>query len=130
LFVEQAKRIPDLPPVVAADRRFTYGELLVKANAIAAYLQQNKVGPDSIVAIAAERSAHTIATILGVMLAGGAYAPLDPEAPDAYRAKQIVAVGIRMVLGTNGRILERLPPSNPRRSPSGDTIAARRKLYT
>jgi amino acid adenylation domain-containing protein len=101
LFVEQAKRIPGLQAVVAADGRFTYGELLVKANAVAAYLRQSNVGPDSIVAIVAECSVHTIAAIFGVMLAGGAYAPLDPEAPVAYRAKQIVAGGIQMVLATN-----------------------------
>src|SRR6185436_20805557 len=61
--------------------KVTYAELDQRANALAAELRRRGVGPDVIVAICMERSIELVVALLGVLKAGGAYLPLDPDYP-------------------------------------------------
>ena len=81
LFEEQVNRVPDHVAVVFENRRLTYQELNAKANKIAKVLRNKGVKPDSIVGIMIDRSIEIIASILGVLKAGGAYLPIDPNYP-------------------------------------------------
>jgi amino acid adenylation domain-containing protein len=82
LFEEQVEKRPDKTAVVFADKQLTYSELNEKANQLARVLRENGVGPDGIVAIMMERSVEMIVGIMGVLKAGGAYLPIDPEYPE------------------------------------------------
>ncbi|MCY8217765.1 amino acid adenylation domain-containing protein, partial [Bacillus haynesii] len=81
LFEEQAKRIPDHTAVVFEDQKLTYRQLNEKANQVARLLREKGVKPDTLVGIMMERSSDMITAILGVLKAGGAYLPIDPEYP-------------------------------------------------
>ncbi|MEC1022070.1 bacitracin non-ribosomal peptide synthetase BacA [Bacillus paralicheniformis] len=81
LFEEQAKRIPDHTAVVFENQKLTYRQLNEKANQAARLLREKGVKPDTFVGIMMERSSDMIAAILGVLKAGGAYLPIDPEYP-------------------------------------------------
>ncbi|MEC1507169.1 amino acid adenylation domain-containing protein, partial [Bacillus haynesii] len=81
LFEEQAKRIPDHTAVVFEDQKLTYRQLNEKANQVARLLREKGVKPDTLVGIIMERSSDMITAILGVLKAGGAYLPIDPEYP-------------------------------------------------
>jgi non-ribosomal peptide synthetase-like protein len=59
----------------------TYEELDRRANRIAWWLFSRGLGRGSLVAILLERSSDTYACILGVLKAGAAYVPIDPEYP-------------------------------------------------
>ncbi|MCP4156420.1 MAG: AMP-binding protein, partial [bacterium] len=59
----------------------TYRELNKKANTLACILQSKGVKPGTIVAIIAERSIETIIGLMGILKAGAAYLPIDPEYP-------------------------------------------------
>jgi amino acid adenylation domain-containing protein len=61
--------------------RVSYGELNRRANRLARRLRVRGVGADAVVGILMDRSPDLIAAILAVLKAGGAYLPLDPEAP-------------------------------------------------
>jgi amino acid adenylation domain-containing protein len=111
MFVQQSRRSPHLAAVTSGDQTLTYGELLAEANAVACFLQEHNVHHDEVVAIEAGRSVHTVTAILGVLLAGGAYAPLDPETPAAYRARQIAASGTQLVLAAGAPPENALPES-------------------
>ncbi len=52
-----------------------------KANQVARLLREKGVKPDTLVGIVMERSSDMIAAVLGVLKAGGAYLPIDPEYP-------------------------------------------------
>ena len=56
-------------------------QLNQKANQLAHYLRELGVGPDTLVAIAVERSLEMMIGLLGILKAGGAYVPLDPDYP-------------------------------------------------
>jgi amino acid adenylation domain-containing protein len=85
----RAANAPDSPAVVHCGQVTTYAKLNSAADKIASRLVQEGVGPETIVGILAERSMQMVAGVIGVLKAGGAYLPLDPEYPDE-RLKHMV----------------------------------------
>jgi amino acid adenylation domain-containing protein len=81
IFEQQVERFSDQCSVVNGNSQLTYGELDQRANQLALVLQEKGVGPDTIVAITAERSIEMIIGIIGILKAGGAYLPIDPVYP-------------------------------------------------
>ncbi|NBI31018.1 non-ribosomal peptide synthetase [Chengkuizengella marina] len=81
LFEEQVEKTPDQIAVVFGDIKLSYTELNAKANQIAWYLKQNGVQTQSIVGIMVERSLDMIIGVLGILKAGAAYVPIDPDYP-------------------------------------------------
>ncbi|OPA88159.1 hypothetical protein BFW88_16375, partial [Pseudomonas fluorescens] len=81
LIAEQVRATPDALALVCGDTRLSYAELDARANQLAHWLQGQGVGPDVPVAVSAERSVELVVALLGVIKAGGAYLPLDPEHP-------------------------------------------------
>ena len=82
-FEENCRRTPDAIALICGDQRLTYDELGAWSNRIADRLRREGVGPGSVVGVYAGREPVTIAAILGVLKAGGAYLPLNPQAPPA-----------------------------------------------
>lgn len=81
LFEEQVERTPDKTAVIACDRTLTYRELNEEANRIAHGLIEMGVKPGDIVAFALPRDSHLIPTMFGILKAGAAYLPIDPDYP-------------------------------------------------
>ncbi|MFU8874615.1 amino acid adenylation domain-containing protein [Micromonospora sp. SL4-19] len=78
---ERAAATPDAVAVTINGRSLTYAELNAAANRIAHRLRATGIGPETLVGVCAERSVELVAGLLGVLKAGGAYLPLDPEYP-------------------------------------------------
>lgn len=81
VFAERAAHTPDALAVVAADRTLTYGELDAQATARARWLRARGVAEETVVGLAMDRSADTVAWVLGVLRAAAAFLPLDPVNP-------------------------------------------------
>ena len=81
LFEEQVEKTSDKIAVVACDKTLTYTELNKQANRIAHSLIEKGVGVGDIVAFALPRKSYLIATLLGILKAGAAYLPVDPDYP-------------------------------------------------
>ncbi|SIO25198.1 amino acid adenylation domain-containing protein [Singulisphaera sp. GP187] len=82
LFEAQVGRTPDATAVIDADgRSLTYAQLDHAANQLAHQLRALGAGPDTLVALCTERSPDMLVALLGVLKAGAAYLPLDPEYP-------------------------------------------------
>ncbi|BAI74308.1 mycobactin peptide synthetase (plasmid) [Azospirillum sp. B510] len=77
----RADAAPDAVAVETAAGPLSYGTLARSANAIARGLRKRGIGPEQRVAIALERGPDLLPSILGVLLAGAAYVPLDPAQP-------------------------------------------------
>ena len=80
-FESQAVEKANDVALVASDATLTYGKLNEKSNRIANALIKKGVKPKSNVLIMLERSSNLIASILGVLKAGCAFVPIDPEYP-------------------------------------------------
>ncbi|MGW5740793.1 non-ribosomal peptide synthetase [Amycolatopsis sp. NPDC003861] len=83
LFRAQVARTPHATAVTGGDASLTYAELAARATEIAHGLVALGVGPDVPVGVLLDRSVDMVATVLGILLAGGAYLPIDPAAPPA-----------------------------------------------
>ncbi|HST58882.1 MAG TPA: amino acid adenylation domain-containing protein, partial [Longimicrobium sp.] len=77
----QAAATPRALALEFGERRLGYAELDGRANALAHRLRALGVGPEARVAVCMERSPELIVALLGVLKAGAAYVPLDPEHP-------------------------------------------------
>ncbi len=99
-FLRQALAHPERPAVIAPGRTLTYGELLGHALAVADAL--GPVTPDHLVAVAAPKGWQQIAAAIGVLLAGGAYLPIDPALPVARRHHLVARGEVRVVLTADG----------------------------
>ncbi|MEU8542175.1 amino acid adenylation domain-containing protein [Streptomyces sp. NPDC048717] len=81
LIEERAASCPDAVAVVHGHEHLTYRALDAWANQVARRLRAAGAGADRVVGICMDRSAEMIAGLLGILKAGAAYLPLDPEAP-------------------------------------------------
>jgi amino acid adenylation domain-containing protein len=80
-FEEHAARTPDAPAVVFEQMSLSYRELDARAAAVARRLRSLGIGPDMRVALCVGRSLEMIVGLVGVLKAGAAYVPLDPDLP-------------------------------------------------
>ena len=108
-FEAQAARAPDATAVVFKKRRLTYRELDQRANRLARDLQALGAGPGTVVALCVERSIEMVVGVVGVLKAGAAYLPLDPDYP-RERLAFMLEDSSAPVLLTTQKHLPRLPP--------------------
>nr|APD72038.1 non-ribosomal peptide synthetase 4 [Streptomyces sp.] len=81
LFERQTRATPEAIAVVCDGQALTYGQLAEWSDCLAAGLIDRGVGFEDAVAVALPRSAELIAVLLGILKAGAAYLPLDPDYP-------------------------------------------------
>ncbi|MGX1955922.1 amino acid adenylation domain-containing protein [Streptomyces anulatus] len=81
VFLGHVAAAPHTVAVVDADRSRTYAELAAWAQAVSADLEAAGVRTGDRVAVSLPRGAGAVAALLGVMLLGAAYVPLDPAYP-------------------------------------------------
>ncbi|MFW0794041.1 amino acid adenylation domain-containing protein [Gordonia sp. CPCC 205515] len=90
--------------LVAGDDDLRYDELWHRVNRIARVLIAHGVGPGVAVATLLPRGAASVLTELAVLLAGGAFVPIDPALPDERIAYLLDDSAVRFgVTGPGGR---------------------------
>ncbi|MCZ4119465.1 amino acid adenylation domain-containing protein [Streptomyces sp. H39-S7] len=80
----------------------SYAELLAAAGGVAGRLAGHGTGPGDTVIVALPRGTEAVAAILGVLLAGAAYCPVDPGAPAARIDTLCAESGAGAVITTAG----------------------------
>ncbi|HEU5470232.1 MAG TPA: amino acid adenylation domain-containing protein [Actinophytocola sp.] len=84
-FVAAAERTPDAAAIITGHRTMSYGELLRRARQVAAWLRSGRVARDELVGLVMTRGPEQIVGMLGTLLAGAAYLPVDADLPAARR---------------------------------------------
>lgn len=110
LFERQADMRPDAVAIICADCRLTYAELNARANQVAHGLTRRQIGRGALVGLCVERSVEMVVGLLGVLKAGAAYVPLDPENAQARLVFEIAQSKISVVL-TQEKWLPQVPPT-------------------
>ncbi|MGC9497343.1 amino acid adenylation domain-containing protein [Streptomyces sp. WG7] len=93
-----ARRTPDRVAVVDQDRQVTYRELVARAAGVARALAAADVTPGQIVAITMDKGWEQAAGVLGTLMAGAAYLPLDTTQPPRRRETILADAKARAVL--------------------------------
>ncbi|QXH44123.1 amino acid adenylation domain-containing protein [Pseudomonas xanthosomatis] len=99
LFEAQVRATPQALALVCAGRELDYASLNAQANRLAHQLIAHGVGPESRVAVVAERSVEMVVALLAVLKAGGAYVPIDPELPAERIAYLLRDSAAQLLLG-------------------------------
>ena len=81
LFRRQVSLTPDNEAIVYHDNRYTYREVDVISERIAAYVASKGLGTEDVVSVLIPRCEWMAIASLGVLKAGCAYQPLDPSYP-------------------------------------------------
>ncbi|HEY0781503.1 MAG TPA: amino acid adenylation domain-containing protein, partial [Thermoanaerobaculia bacterium] len=82
-FAEAARRSPERLAVVDRDEAWSYRDLELRANRLAAFLLRGGVGRGDVVAIYGHRSVRLVWAVMAVMKAGAVLTILDPAHPPA-----------------------------------------------
>ena len=101
-FEEQARRHSQRLAIKAQDHQLTYDELNAAANRIAHAILADRGERHEHVALIFRQGAMAVAAILGVLKAGRAYVPLDPDAPKARNAHILRHAQTALILTDNG----------------------------
>ena len=98
LFLQQAASQPEATAICAWDGDMTYREVKEHAIQVANHLMELGVGPEMLVPMCLNKSSWSVITMLGVLLAGGAFVPLDPAHPISRHAELILDTKAKVVI--------------------------------
>lgn len=84
LFGSQVRRTPDNIAVVYQDERLTFGQLNDSADRWGGVLREKGMTRNSLVGLMTDPCQEMVVGILAILKSGGAFLPIEPEAPD-YR---------------------------------------------
>jgi amino acid adenylation domain-containing protein len=122
-FEEHAAADPTAIALTYEGQTLTYNALNRRANQLAEHLRNLGAGPETMVALFLEPSPELIVAVLGVLKAGAAYVPLDPEYP-SDRIAFVLEDTAAPLLVTEAPLLDRLP------SHAGQTVCLDRDRET
>ncbi len=119
IFRETVARHPDQPALDSGAQVLTYAEFDEAARAVAASLAESGVGPGDKVGVRiASGTTDLYVAIMGVLLAGGAYVPVDADDPDE-RARTVFGEAAVSAVVTDDLVIRSTrrrgpkPPSGP-----------------
>ncbi len=95
----------DATAIIYGNQKISYSQLDIQSSKIAAQLQQQGVQKNDIIGLSVKRSPKMIIGLLGILKAGAAYLPLDPEYPED-RTAYILANSNSKILITEDQLLE------------------------
>src|SRR5579864_9213663 len=98
LFEEQVRRTPDAIAAVCDAMQLSYNELNDRANQLASYLRKMGMGNESKAGICLRRSVEMVVALIGILKAGAAYVPLDPEYPQTRLQYMIQDAGLDILV--------------------------------
>jgi amino acid adenylation domain-containing protein len=93
-FLESARAMTDRPALHVGGQTLRYAELLEQAQEMAATIQRRRAGDaPPLTAVFADRSAFGFSGIIGALLAGNGYVPLNPNFPVARTRRMLQRAG-------------------------------------
>lgn len=115
LFLEQAEKRPAQLAVISARRNLTYQQVLREASRLSHQLRKLGARRNQLVAVVMEKGWEQVVGVLGVLLSGAAYLPIDPHLPAERLSHLLFDAEVEVVL-TQPWLEETLPwPEGPQR---------------
>jgi len=85
LFAAQVKARKNESAVISSQRHLTYQELYELSNQVGHKLRSFLLTPNQLVAVVMEKGWEQIVAVMGILAAGAAYVPIDPNLPQERR---------------------------------------------
>lgn len=97
-FRQRVAEAPAAQAMRSGKESLTYGELDRHSEQLARELIQNGITQESVVAVQLERSFQMVVALLGILKAGAAYLPLEPDWPERRVAKVLESAACPIML--------------------------------
>lgn len=107
LVEQQAERTPEAIAIIHQGQSLSYQALNQRANQLARYLVEQGAKAEGLVGISVVRSPEMIVAFLGVLKAGAAYVPIDPNYPESRRQYILSDANVEILL-TQTELLDQL----------------------
>ncbi|MFS8067744.1 MAG: amino acid adenylation domain-containing protein, partial [Byssovorax sp.] len=107
LFQRRAQQQPQATALIAGELRLDYATLQRRAAALAHHLRDQGLCRGELCAVVADKGWEQVVAVLAVLMAGGAYVPIEPDMPPARLAHILQVTEARFAL-TRGPLLERI----------------------
>ncbi|MBQ4852924.1 amino acid adenylation domain-containing protein, partial [Pseudoalteromonas sp. MMG012] len=102
LFEQRVDQDPNAVAIQTSGTQLTYLELNTRANALAAFLQeQHHISTGQTIAVCLERSETLLIAVLAILKTGGAYLTIDPSYPDPRITHILTDSGTALLLTEN-----------------------------
>ncbi|MEM8778136.1 MAG: amino acid adenylation domain-containing protein, partial [Cyanobacteria bacterium P01_G01_bin.49] len=98
LFFEKVRENPEKIAVIAPELTLTYQQLSDRVLTLAHHLRTLGVRPNQLVAVMMEKGWEQVVAVLGILAAGGAYVPIDPELPIERRNYLLEETKVNQIL--------------------------------
>lgn len=102
----QAQRTPDAIALIHQGKTLSYQALNQRANQLAHYLIALGVRAEQLIAISLVRSPEMLIAFLGILKAGAAYVPIDPNYPEARRQYILTDANVEIILTQSALVSE------------------------
>jgi amino acid adenylation domain-containing protein len=90
---------PDAVAIVSEEGELTFSAFLTRAQEIAAALRRRGAGPGTVVGLAVKRSPAAVVAMLGILITGGVYVPLElRDSPAHLLHRQVRASAMSIIL--------------------------------
>jgi pyochelin synthetase len=107
LFLKQVERRPNQLAVCTPFRRMTYAEVYSRACRIEEELLPRGLEPNQFVGIVMDKGWEQVVAVMGILFAGGAYMPIDPDLPPE-RQRYLIENGDVKVVLTQAAVKDRV----------------------
>ncbi|HVZ39797.1 MAG TPA: non-ribosomal peptide synthetase [Candidatus Kapabacteria bacterium] len=104
LFSAHARTWPDRIAMERGPGRITYGTLEHRSNQIAGLLLESELEPGTLVGIMSDDPFEIVAAMLGILKAGCAFVPLDPNVPNRRLAEMMNVVGLSWIVADHDHL--------------------------
>lgn len=101
---EMVRTYPDRIAVCDEAGTLTYGELARRSHRVARFIMSLELPRESLVGVMTGRNAHYLVGLMGVLVAGCAFVPLDPAIPLERRRQMVRHADIALVLSESRHI--------------------------
>jgi amino acid adenylation domain-containing protein len=108
LLAQQVARTPERIAICDQHQQLTYAALWQRVQCVASNLQQQGVGPETLVGLYLERSCSLLISVLAIWQCAAAYVPLDPAYPQE-RLRLILKQARVPLLLTTATLQEQVP---------------------
>ena len=98
LFLKQVEQRPNQLAVCTPSRRMTYAEVYSRACRVEEELLPRGLEPNQFVGIVMEKGWEHVVAAMGILFAGGAFMPIDPDLPPERQRYLIENGDVRVVL--------------------------------
>ena len=130
IFEEQVAKRPDHIAIVLKDREISYLELHERAHGLARVLvEKYRIKPQEIVGLMVDRNEWSIVGLMGIMIAGGVYLPVDPFYPLNRIDYMLSDSGCRLLLTEKKNIENNAQVSSSVMNVDIDTLASACDLF-